>query len=64
METSVYINITDSTRSWIIGAIAGDIQNELKSKGMQCDVGNGNNYNNHEVCFHMSYAYAKPNHAC
>ena len=62
METSVYINITDSTRSWIIGAIAGDIQNELKSKGMQCDLGNGNNYNNHEVCFHMSYAYAKPNH--
>lgn len=61
MPDSIYISITDSTRSWIIGTIASDIKKELYSKNIKCDIGKDDEYGNQEICFHMSYAYASPN---
>ncbi len=60
MSNSIYINIVESAGDWIIGNIAKDIQKEFVLKGISCSIGDHDNYNNEEICFHMSYAYAKP----
>ena len=60
MYKSIYINITESTKSWIIGSIAEDIKSELLLLGFDCDLGSNCNQNAYDVCLNMSYAYAKP----
>ena len=59
-NTSFFISIAGMDPSWIVGKIAEDIQKVLKSKGYLCNYGAPENYNNEDVCYHMGWAYAKP----
>lgn len=59
MNKSVYINITKSTNSWIIGALSRDIKKELISLGYDCKTGAESPDTQYDICICMSYAYAK-----
>ena len=59
-STSFYISIAGMDPGWIVGKIAEDITRELKSKGYTSNYGEPKDYNNEDVCYHMGWAYAKP----
>ena len=59
-STSFYISIAGMNPGWIVGKIAEDIKRELESKGYTCNYGAPIDYNNEDVCYHMGWAYAKP----
>ena len=60
MITSIYLSMSSSTSDWIIGMIAKNIKDELAIIGVSCKIGNHDGYQDQDICFHMSYAYAKP----
>ena len=62
-NTSFFISIAGMDPGWIVGKIAEDIQEVLKSKGYECNYGTPENYNNEDICYHMGWAYAKPQKA-
>jgi hypothetical protein len=59
-STSFYISIAGMDPGWIVGKISEDIKKELEIMGYKCNYGAPENYNNEEVCYHMGWAYAKP----
>jgi hypothetical protein len=58
--TSFYISIAGMDPGWIVGKIAKDIKRELEIKGYTCNYGAPKDYNNEDVCYHVGWAYAKP----
>ena len=60
MNKSVYLSIAGVDPGWIIGKISDDIENYLHSKGIICRSGFPQNYQGEEICYHLGYAYAKP----
>ncbi len=57
---SVYISVAGMDLGWIIGKIANDIKEELEKNGILCRIGKPDDYLNEDLCFHMGWAYAKP----
>jgi len=60
MGKSIYLSIAGVDPGWIIGKISDDIQNVLQSRGVTCRAGPPSQYNNENICYHLGYAYAKP----
>lgn len=59
-STSFFLSIAGMDPGWIVGKIAEDIKREIEGKGYVCNYGAPKDYNNEEVCYHMGWAYAKP----
>ena len=59
-STSFYISIAGMDPGWIVGKIAEDIKRVLEIRGFTCNYGSPKNYNNEDICYHMGWAYAKP----
>ena len=56
----VFISCNGMDPNWIVGHIFKDLQFELLKNGIQCSFGSSDEYNNQEICFHVGWAYSKP----
>ena len=59
-STSFYLSLAGMDPGWIVGKIAEDFKREIESLGYTCNFGAPKDYNNEDVCYHMGWAYAKP----
>ncbi|WP_282125710.1 hypothetical protein [Marinifilum flexuosum] len=59
-KTSFFISIAGMDPGWIVGKIAEDIKKGIESRGFLCNYGSPNEYQGEDVCYHMGWAYAKP----
>lgn len=57
---SIFINMYVFSNDWIVGKIANDIKNEAERLGYTCRCGTTEEYNNEDICYHMSYHLAVP----
>lgn len=60
MNKSVYLSVAGVDPGWIVGKISGDIKRNLHSKGITCRSGTPREYQGEDICYHLGYAYAKP----
>lgn len=57
----IYINDYGYAHDWIMGKIADDIQENANLLGYSCRCGNGKDYNDEEICYHLAHLLAVPN---
>lgn len=57
---SIFINMYVFNNDWIVGKIAYDIKNEAERLGYTCRCGTTEEYDNEDICYHMSYHLAVP----
>ncbi len=60
-DQSVFISIAGMDPDWIVGKISEDIKFEISKRGINCNYGSPDQYNNEHICHHMGWAYAQPN---
>jgi hypothetical protein len=56
----IFINTYVFDNDWIVGKIANDIKLEAERLGYACRCGKTEEYDNEEICYHMSYHLASP----
>ncbi len=59
-KPTIYLSLDGVDPSWIVGAIARDIQSVLLDIGFKCRLGSPDEYNGEDICHHMGFAYAIP----
>lgn len=56
----IFINLYGSSRDWIMGKIADDIDRTANQLGIKCRCGDFDSYEGEEICYHLSFHEATP----